>query len=134
MKDEISKKFYEKYLKQKNNRLPDIIISGVKKCGTKGKTHFNPIWKVYNFHLFSKLFWHFYWNIQILLAGEGIDLLRKIIIDYDIACSFQAFHCLSTYVTVKENIIGIPLETFHLTWVVFLDIFMTKNRLDQPIF
>ena len=46
MKDEISKKFYEKYLKQKNNRLPDIIISGVKKCGTKGKTHFSPTYKV----------------------------------------------------------------------------------------
>ena len=37
LKDEISKKFYEKYLKQRNHRLPDIIISGVKKCGTKGK-------------------------------------------------------------------------------------------------
>jgi len=49
MKDEISKKFYEKYLKQKNNRLPNIIISGVKKCGTKGKTHFSPICEVNNF-------------------------------------------------------------------------------------
>ena len=37
-------------------------------------------------------------------------------------------------ITVKENIIGILLETFHLTWVAFLDIFMTKNRLNQGIF
>ena len=42
MKDEISKKFYEKYLKHKNYRLPDIIISGVKKCGTKGKIFHQP--------------------------------------------------------------------------------------------
>ena len=45
MKDEISIKFYEKYLKQKNNRLPDIIISGVKKCGTKGKIYYSPTCK-----------------------------------------------------------------------------------------
>ena len=72
MKDEISKKFYEKYLKHKNYRLPDIIISGVKKCGTKGKI-FDQADLPSIYHLCFKLFWRFCWNIQksLVVVGNG---------------------------------------------------------------
>ena len=84
MKDEISKKFYEKYLKQKNNRLPNIIISGVKKCGTKGKTHFSPTCKVNNFSFIFKALLAFLLEHPNITGGRRYRFIAKI---YNGLCS-----------------------------------------------
>ena len=133
MKDKISIKFYEKYLKRKNNRLPDIIISGVKKCGTKGKIDFSRTSKIYNLRFIFKALLAFLLEHPNITGGRRNGFVAKI------RCYRLQYYSnfnlgWTLYVTVKENIIGILLETFHLTWVAFLDIFMTKNRLNQAIF
>ena len=137
MKDKISIKFYEKYLKHKNNRLPDIIISGVKKCGTKGKIYF--IQTSNSYKIYMNLRFIFKALLAFLLEHPNITGGRRNRFVAIICCYRLQYYSnfnlgWTFYVTVKENIIGILLETFHLTWVAFLDIFMTKNRLNQAIF
>ena len=133
MKDKISIKFYEKYLKHKNNRLPDIIISGVKKCGTKGKIDFSRTSKIYNLRFIFKALLAFLLEHPNITGGRR-NRFVAIICCYRLQYYSNFNLGWTFYVTVKENIIGILLETFHLTWVAFLDIFMTKNRLNQAIF